>query len=352
MPFNIVLTGANGFIAHHILSQLLEAGHFVRAIARSQSKVEQLSKTFGTYVPAQLEFAIVPDITAPSAFDAAITSSRPFDVVMHTASPFNYRAGSSNLEFIDTAAKGTTEILHAITRVAPSVKRVVLTSSMAAVINFSEPKETDPPKVYSAADWNPITKDEALATEIVNVAYCASKTFAEKAAWDFVAESKTGFDLVTINPPMVYGPYVDTAVYRSPKELNQSNFNLWQNFLQPTLTSSSPIPPEGLHLVIDVRDVARAHVLAASTPQAGGRRFLVGGGGVSNQKIANIFRDALPQLADRIPAGEPTRVELPKGFFTLDATPAREVLGLKFTNVEDTFKDVALQLVGIAEAAQ
>ncbi|KDN67646.1 putative dihydroflavonol-4-reductase [Colletotrichum sublineola] len=352
MPYSILLTGANGFVAQHILSQLLKAGHSVRAIVRTQSKADQLLTTFSAYTTTQLESHIVPDITAPLAFDAALISNRPFDAVIHTASPFNYRAVSSNLEFLDPAVKGTTEILSSITRVAPSVKRVVLTSSMAAVINWGAPKETDPPKVYTDADWNPITWDEALTTESPNLAYSASKSFAERAAWDFISENKPGFDLVTINPPMVYGPYVDVSVYKTPKELNQSNFNLWRNFLEPSLSSKSPLPPNGLHLYVDVRDLARAHVLALLKPEAGGKRFILGGGAVSSQRIANIFRDALPQLAARIPQGEPGNAELPKGIFTLDATPARDILGLEFCGLEDTFKQVARQLVQIAESAE
>ncbi|KZL87898.1 nad dependent epimerase dehydratase [Colletotrichum incanum] len=352
MPYHVLLTGANGFVAQHILSQLLKAGHSVRAVVRTQSKVDQLSTTFRAYTSTQLESHIVPDITAPLAFDAALTSSRPFDAVIHTASPFNYRAVSSNLEFLDPAVKGTTEILSGIKRVAPSVKRVVLTSSMAAVIDWGAPKETDTPKVYTDADWNPITWDDALATESLNLAYSASKSFAERAAWDFISDNKPGFDLVTINPPMVYGPYVDPSVYKTPQELNQSNFNLWRNFLEPSLTSESPLPPNGLHLYVDVRDMARAHVLALLKPEAGGKRFVVGGGAVSNQKIANIFRDTLPQLADRIPKGKSANAELPKGLFTLDASPARQILGLEFSGLEDTFTQVAIQLVKIAESAE
>ncbi|KAL0939795.1 NAD-dependent epimerase dehydratase [Colletotrichum truncatum] len=352
MAHRILLTGANGFIAQHILTQLLEAGHSVRAVVRNQPKADQLLSTFASYPSTQLDTALVPDITTPGAFDAALASNRPFDAVLHTASPFNYRVVSSNLDFIDPAIKGTTEILSGIARVAPSVKRVVMTSSMAAVINWFLPKQTDPAKIYTEADWNPITWDEAVSTKVLNLAYGASKKFAEEAAWDFVAKKNPGFDLVIINPPMVYGPLADPNTYKSPQALNQSNFNLWRNFLDPGLTSASPVPPEGLHLYVDVRDVARAHVLSVVTPEAGGKRFVIGNGGVSNQKIANLFREALPKLADRIPEGEPDNAELPKGLFKVDSSLIQKVLGLKYTSIEDTFKQVAVQLAHIDELAQ
>lgn len=107
MPHRVLLTGANGFIAQHILAQFLEAGHSVRAVVRSQSSADQLKATFAAYPSPQVDFALVPDIAAPGAFDTALVSDPPFDLVLHTASPFNFRAGKSNKDFIDPAVKGT-----------------------------------------------------------------------------------------------------------------------------------------------------------------------------------------------------------------------------------------------------
>lgn len=87
MPQRILLTGANGFIGAHILDVLLSKGHSVRAILRSQSKVDQVLADFPNY-GSTLDFGIVPDITAPGAFDKAVVSDPPFNSVIHTASPF------------------------------------------------------------------------------------------------------------------------------------------------------------------------------------------------------------------------------------------------------------------------
>jgi nucleoside-diphosphate-sugar epimerase len=91
-------------------------------------------------------------------------------------------------------------------RSAPSVRRVVVTSSFAAILD--ESKLTDPNTVFSEKSWNPVTLEDAHKDQAT--AYRASKKLAEKAAWDFVADKSNGakFDLVTINPPMVYGPVV------------------------------------------------------------------------------------------------------------------------------------------------
>src|SRR5271155_1597830 len=100
----VLLTGANGFVGSHILEQLLARGASVRSIVRSEAKAQQVLSDFPNW-GNQLDFGIVPDITAPGAFDKAVQSASPFDTVIHTASPFLYRAISNNQEFLDPAIK-------------------------------------------------------------------------------------------------------------------------------------------------------------------------------------------------------------------------------------------------------
>jgi nucleoside-diphosphate-sugar epimerase len=198
MPHRILLTGANGFIASHILSQLLSAHHSVRAVVRSQTKAAAVR---ALHPSANLDFAIVPDITAPGAFDEALTSTPPFDIVLHTASPFLMKAASSTSDFLNPAIKGTTEILEGIKRVGAGVKRVVLTSSYAAVGAFGQRDERN--KVYTESDWNPVTLEDVEKSGAKGTAYGASKKYAEKAAWEVVEKGGLGWDLVVLNPPMV-----------------------------------------------------------------------------------------------------------------------------------------------------
>lgn len=105
---------------------------------------------------------------------------------------------------MDPAIIGTTGILKSIKKSAPSVKRVVITSSFAAIINPS--KGDWPGHEYSEDDFNPMTLEDAQAN--LSAGYRASKTYAEKAAWDFVEKEKPNFTLATINPPLVFGPIV------------------------------------------------------------------------------------------------------------------------------------------------
>jgi nucleoside-diphosphate-sugar epimerase len=105
---------------------------------------------------------------------------------------------------LDPAVIGTTGILKSIKKSAPSVKRVVITSSFAAIVDPG--KGNWPGHVYSEDDWNPITHEEAQ--ESPQAGYRASKTFAEKAAWEFLDKEKPNFTVATINPPLVFGPIV------------------------------------------------------------------------------------------------------------------------------------------------
>jgi nucleoside-diphosphate-sugar epimerase len=178
MVSRVLLTGANGFIGAHILEQLLAKGISVRAAVRSQEKANAVAEDHSS-AGSLLDFAIVPDITTSGAFDNAFTSEQEFDTVIHTASPFLYRVIKDNSEFINPAVKGTTELLKAVKRFAPSVKRVVITSSFAAVSDF-----TTSGKIWTGDDWSPITLEKALTGESSD-GYRGSKKFAEKAGTYF-----------------------------------------------------------------------------------------------------------------------------------------------------------------------
>jgi nucleoside-diphosphate-sugar epimerase len=179
MVQRVLLTGANGFIGSHVLAELLAHKFSVRAVVRSQSKADQVAADFPN-MSSQLDFGIVPDITSPGAFNNVVQSSPPFDTVIHTASPFLYRVIKDNQEFLDPAIKGTTEVLKAVKEFAPEVKRVVITSSCAAVVDFAADPTATPKKVYTEEDWNPTTIEMALSGP-QHTGYQASKKFAEQA---------------------------------------------------------------------------------------------------------------------------------------------------------------------------
>jgi nucleoside-diphosphate-sugar epimerase len=147
MAHRVLLTGANGFLGSHILSELLSEGFFVSSVVRSQGKADQIRRGFPSY-KSQMDFGIVPDMTIPGAFDEVVKSTPPFDTVLHQASPFFFSSIKKNEEFLDPAIKGTTELLTAVKAYAPGVKRVIYTSSCASVLDFDAVISSTPQKVY------------------------------------------------------------------------------------------------------------------------------------------------------------------------------------------------------------
>ena len=303
MVQRVLLTGANGYIGSHILSVLLSRGISVRSVVRSQAKVEQMRADFSNYSPSQLDFALVPDITAPGAFEKAVVSNPPFDTVIHAASPFLYRVAKDNSEFLIPAVNGTKEILKAIKAYAPSVTRVVITGSCAAVVDFTgeanKPASADP-KTYAEDDWNPDDWETAMAGT-PNVAYCASKKFAEQAAWDFLENEKPNFDIVVLNPPMVYGPLRHSVP--SAKDLNESTARIYNLFVDAK--ADDELPPNGMPSYVDVRDLADAHWLAVTIPEASNKRMIICGGRASSQNISDAIRRQVPELQAKTPKGVP-----------------------------------------------
>ncbi|KAL2005183.1 hypothetical protein VTN00DRAFT_3033 [Thermoascus crustaceus] len=333
----ILVTGASGFIAAHVLTSFLEAGYAVRGTVRSEATAEKVRQSHAKYAD-RLSFAIVPDMGVPDAFDDAV---KGVDGVIHTATPFQIQVEDNERDLLRPAIDGTVNILQSIKKYAPQVNRVVVTSSFASIFDLS--KGNRPGYTYTEADWNPATYEEAAKpTTSGGFAYCAAKALAERAAWDFVATEKPNFDLVTLCPPMVYGPNENATADLS--KLNTSSADLYQ-LMAPTNKPTDPLPTNGFWSFVDVRDVALAHLRAYEVPEAGGERFFLCRGNFSYQMMADILREKIPELRDRVPIGKPGSgfggVELYKP----DSSKAQKILGIKFRDLEEPVVDAARSLL-------
>ncbi|KAH7129027.1 NADPH-dependent methylglyoxal reductase-like protein GRE2 [Dactylonectria macrodidyma] len=326
----VLLTGGSGFIATHILQLLLERGHSVVTTVRNSAKAESIKKAHPDVGPERLDFAIVPDIAKASAFDKVVISDPPFETVIHTASPFHFNVTDIKRDLLDPAINGTIGILHAIKKSAPSVKRVVITSSFGSMMDIF--KGLWPGHTYSEEDWNPVTAEQAM--ENPGFGYSASKTFAEKAAWDFVVEEKPEFTISTILPPLVFGPAVQSLT--SLDALNTSN-QFIRSFTIGAAKES--IPPTTNPVFVDVRDVAFAHVMASEKVEAGGKRFFVVGGYCSNAEIIDIIRKKFPEYRDNLPPPSVSGGELPADVYGFDTRRSVEILGIKYRSLEDCVTD-------------
>lgn len=149
------------------------------------------------------------------------------------------------------------------------VKRVVVTSSYAAALNLDEGEFVD--KTYTEKDWAPFTLESATAPgKDGGYIYSASKTLAEKAAWDYA--NQNGVQLATILPPMIYGPPLQPVP--SKDKLNASSAAIYALI---DGDKGRPVPPNIWIHNVAVEDAALAHVRAAECEGAAGHRFLVGG---------------------------------------------------------------------------
>ncbi|KAJ5690173.1 hypothetical protein N7462_004565 [Penicillium macrosclerotiorum] len=336
MAYRVLLTGGNGFIGSHILSELVQKGHQVCCTVRTPEKGERILNDFKNY-NSQISLAIVPDITTPGAFDLAVNDE--FDIVFHAASPFVYGTVENNREFLDPAIKGTTEILRSVKQHAPSVKRVIFTSSCAAVIDYDRLKSGD---LYNEDNWNPISWEEALHGD-PSKAYRASKKFAEIAAWEFIKNEKPHFDLVTLCPPATLGPLKHSI--HSIKDLNESNSRIWRLSCQSS--KSTPMPYIPVHTYVDVRDLARVQIQAMLVPEAANHRFIVCARQFGFQDICDILRSNFPDLDPRVPLGNPGSSSLPAGAYSTDNSKVRRILGVEFRDLKETINDLAKQFLEI-----
>ena len=305
---------------------------------RSQSKADNILSAYPDAVAQSRLFVhIVPDIAQPTAFDEVVKTPG-LEVVLHTASPFHFNWSDPKTELIDPAVVGTTGILKALKRSAPGVKRVVVTSSFASVLD--EKHFFDPNHTFTEKSWNPAKLEDIHSSK--PTAYRVSKTLAEKAAWEFVEKEKPGFDLVTICPPLVLGPVVHhLATLDSINTSNERVVSLLRGGWKDEIPSQGPVS-----LWIDVRDVAKAHVLAMDKPEVGGKRLFTTAGYFDHQQIARTVREKFPEFKDRLPAEGVKGGELPAPdkTFKWDVSETDGLLGIKWRSVEESISDLVISL--------
>jgi len=322
-PAKVLVTGASGFIAAWVVKSLLDVGYTVVGTVRSKAKGEYLQKAFAEYGD-KFSYLIVADIEKEGAFDKAVVG---VDAVEHVASPFHFKADDPQ-ELIGPAVKGTTGILESIKKNAPGVKRVVITASVACIV-YDKGK----PSTFDETDWN---KESVEVVEKLGKAaspihkYRASKVLAERAAWDFVEKNKgtISFDLVTINPPMVFGPVIHEVSH--PDSLNTSVQMLHQK------VTAAEVPQEqltaGAGNFVDVRDVALAHVAGLQKQEAGGNRYITSAGAFTWQDVLDSIH-ASGNYPD-VPKGTPGSGKATQQNVFLSGKAEKE-LGIKFRTIEE-----------------
>lgn len=194
----VLVSGASGFIALHLIKQLLQKGYKVVGSARSLEKGERFARLLNN---KNFSYEIAEDLATPGCFDNFVKNHPDATVFFHTASPLKY---SDNIEgdLLQPAITGTLEALRAVKKYGSNIGKVVYTSSIAAL--FSVADMENPNRTATPESWNETTWEEALKDPLSG--YFASKAFAEKAAWKFMRDEKPHFSLITTHPGYVFGP--------------------------------------------------------------------------------------------------------------------------------------------------
>jgi nucleoside-diphosphate-sugar epimerase len=326
----VLVTGPSGFVGAHVFKALLNAGYRVRGTLRSDKHITFLKSEYPE-ASSRMSFAIVKDLQAPHALDQAV---QDVDYICHVASPYTYTVKDPWKELVMPAMEGTRNVMQSAIDHAKQLKRVTVLSSFASVVDLS--KNPRPGYVYTDKDWDPVTEEQAK--QDANFGYHASKTFAERTAWDMHKAAKPSWDLVTFCPPMIYGPPVhEVDASKGIDGLGTSLKRLLSSIMGKDPEYAPKVPPFRLPASADVRDVAKAHVKALSLPQGSSDRFLLCQG-------MNNFEDGLVNLREQGEKGlgEPgPRIDR-ADHFSLDASKAEQKLGMEFIpftqTVEDTWK--------------
>jgi nucleoside-diphosphate-sugar epimerase len=241
-------------------------------------------------------------------------------------------------DLLRPAIDGTTSVLTSIQKHAPNVKRVVITSSFASIIDMD--KGVRPGYTYTEKDWNPVTYATASDPKTDGgIAYCASKTFAEKAAFEFVEKNKPNFTLSTICPPMVYGPALHTIT--SLDHLNTSSADIYRLMNG----SEKEVPETAFYGFCDVRDVGEAHARAYELLEAAGQRYLCTAGGFTYQQICDLIRKDFPEKKSLVPEGKPG-APFPD-VYKVDNSKAKRELGMEFRNLHTCIHDQVVEFIEI-----
>lgn len=272
----VLVTGGSGFIAGHCILQLLERGHPVRATLRSlarQAAARAVLEDAGTVHGDNLTF-VAADLMSDEGWAGAVAD---VDFVLHVASPVQPGHVANEDDLIVPAREGALRVLRAARDAG--VKHVVLTSAFHAV-SWGHPHSDH---IFTEHDW---TRLDGPGVD----AYGKSKTLAERAAWEYIAQETGGPELVTMLPVAVMGPVMGHDV---------SGAN---HLIQSILTGSMAALPRLYIPIVDVRDVADAHISAMSGPDAAGQRFLLSNGpAVSMPEIGATIRANLGDAAARVP---------------------------------------------------
>jgi len=265
----VLVTGATGYVAGHLVKKLLQQGLTVHAAVRdpaNESKLKYLNQ-MAKSLPGRIRY-FRTDLLQQGSYAQAMNGC---ELVFHTASPFETRVIDAQKQLIEPALLGTRNVLMQADKIA-SVKRIVLTSSCAAICGDNADIAGVPDKILTEAIWNE-------TSSLTHNPYAYSKTLAEREAWA-IHDAQSRWQLVAINPSLVIGPAINPFA-------TSGSFDVIRQCGNGALRFGAPRWGFG---VVDVRDVAEAHYQAGVMPQAQGR-YIVSAHNTDLFELANSLME-------------------------------------------------------------
>ena len=273
----VMVSGATGYVAGWLIKKLLEEGITVHATVRNPNKKEKLAHLdeIAAKTSGEIKY-FKTDLLDQGSFAEAMKGC---ELVFHTASPFTLNVENPQKDLINPAVKGTSNVLDEANKVE-SVKRVVLTSSCAAIYTDAQDTEEAPGGKITEEIWN-------TTASLDYQPYSYSKTMAEKKAWE-IAKEQDRWDLVVINPSFVLGPFLN------PGATTSESFRVMKQIGSGAMKMGIPNLGFG---VVDVRDLAIAHYKAGFTPEAHGRNII----SAHNTNLVEMIRPIYEKYKGQIP---------------------------------------------------
>lgn len=335
---SIFVSGATGFIAQNIVRQLIGANYKVIGSVRSNEKGERLLLNLkeSQLQADNFQFEVVEDIGTEGAFDKALSSHPDVEVFIHTASPVKFDVNDIKKDLLDPAIYGTTNALKAIQKHGQNIKKVVVTSSLAAVAGSRTVLKQG--ELVTEQNWNPVTWEEALKD--VSDGYAGSKKFAEETVWQFVKHEIPRFTVTTILPGVVFGP-------QAFSNFDKDGLNYSSEVINKLLKLKPHNEvPQGAGLFVDVRDCAKAHIVAFQKDDAANKRLFAVAGRYNNQEVIDIIRSNFDELDQILPKGNPEDAKkYSPRLDRYDQSVTRSVLDFEFIGLEKSVVDTVTQLL-------
>lgn len=268
---HVLLTGITGFLGSHVAIRLLEEGYKVTGTLRTLERADAIREVIGKHTDKVKNLTLAAADLNDQAIWFELTKN--IDYVQHVASPFPRNLPKDENELILPARSGALNVIQAAA--ANHVKRVVMTSSVAAIVYGKSKNELE--TVFDENDWT----DEHNKKD--TTPYFRSKVVAEKAAWELINQIGSETELTTVLPGAILGPVLE------------QDFGTSANLVIKILDGSSPALPKIGFDVVDVRSVAHLLIRAMEMPQAAGQRYIASAGYLTFKEIALILKQEYPR---------------------------------------------------------